>query len=145
MAGPGCPQDNTRRFTALATVAGVSTSGGWTGDGCTGRLELIALPNGPGVDTLASWSFDVGSGVSSCDVSIYVPQSADPADVASYRIQAGGSSDGLVVVRNAGNAGRWVRGGTFAVRGSVIKIYLLDRQGGPRPPARYATQVKLDC
>ena len=146
VAGPGCPSNGNGAYVVL--LPGVTAlSDGWTGDGCTGRSDLIALPDGPGADTIASWTFNVASGgAASCDVGVYVSPLAAKFAQASYRVEAGGAGGGRVfTITPTGNRGTWVSGGRHPVVGSTVKVVLLDLVGRQRGPTQIATQVSLSC
>jgi len=143
IAGPGCPQSDTQRYVAVATARTRYTGGAYATGSCNEDLEFLTSPE-PG-STLASWLFNVGPGVSSCHIALYVPDNSDALDVATFRVTAGGSRDDQAIVIKNAAAHTWAPGGRYPVRGNSVKVDLLDTETGPGPHIHIATRIYLNC
>lgn len=113
-------------------------SGGWTGNGCPGSFTDVPMSGETQKDDPTAyvvWGFHVPSGTQRCTVSMYVPSSGRPRDVASsrahYRVLSGTGADSPTIdqadLDQKNHQGSWQGVGTYDVRGGVIGIELVNR------------------
>ncbi|MGW4030700.1 adhesin [Streptomyces sp. NPDC004838] len=162
-AGPGCVGGGTYKengrysdgFEGWYTVR----AGGHKGDGCDGRFSAIPMSGSESKDygNTATWSWYVGSGYSTCSVSVIVPKGPRPQDVAGdpsvYRVLADpGDDDSLVKTFEVNQKALRGRGAVIEkipVRNQQLTVQLVDRGkdwGGDREGAHHAAaQMRADC
>ncbi|MFJ2867722.1 hypothetical protein [Kitasatospora sp. NPDC087314] len=134
-------------------------SGGLTGDSCDGRYEAVPMSGDKNKDdnsTYALWTFDVGAGSASCDVSVYVPSSGSIQQVggapAYYTVAGASGADlGPFTVDQVGHRGGWVDAGTFRPAGGSLVVRLHNRgqdwtgSGQPTHAHIAAAPIRLTC
>ncbi|MCO5974921.1 hypothetical protein [Actinoallomurus soli] len=175
VAGPGCASTDTSSFAAYGYYTGTNSdqttgwsttsSGGYSGDSCTGEYLSIPVSGQPSSydDTrFALWRFDLSKTYTSasCTLATYVPNSSDrrlvggdPAYYYYFQTDYGyGSTDSSIggyLVSQVSNRGHWVVGKPFKVRTGLVTVKLVDagaRDGGAAKDAHVAAaQVQITC
>ncbi|MFI7608286.1 hypothetical protein ACIBTV_24495 [Micromonospora sp. NPDC049366] len=119
-------------------------NGSYTGDGCNGQFTDMPMSGDANWDQPGQaivWGFNVGSRRQSCTLSLYVPTSNSPRDVAATRAHffiVHDTSDnvsysnptGQVFVNQGANHRRWVTLGTWPAENGKIAVKLTSR-GNP--------------
>lgn len=162
MAGKDCPETTTDyrevgRF-SRGREGWHTRSGGWSGDGCGGRFSTVPMSGDASKDdpkAYTVWEFSTGRVQSgSCTLSVYVPNSGDPKDVAGspahYRVASGNGDLGGFIVDQESNRGRWVSAGGFSLSNGMFAVKMLNRgidwsSRGPTYEHLAAGQVKVSC
>jgi hypothetical protein len=143
--------DVTGRTAAWHTVA----RGSWAHDGCHGTFEAIPM-SGSAHDhdqnQLATWWFTPGTGMSRCDVAVYLPSVDQPTDSAAtsaqFFVTAGrdGSIFASFVVDETARRGQWQPVGRYPLSQGGIAVELINQGVPASPAARLAvTQVRVTC
>lgn len=113
--------------------------GGWTGDGCGGRVLAIPMSGEAAVDDNANvivWWFKPDTlTAGSCAVSVYVPGTGDPMDAAGapahYKAYASADAGGTLVgefdVDQTSHQGQWVSAATLRLTGGRLSIRMVNR------------------
>jgi hypothetical protein len=113
------------------------TRGGWTGDGCGGRVMSVPMSgdrNYDDPDNVVVWWFRVRTGAS-CAVAVFVPDTGEVLDAAgapaTYLVyattDATGTPIGQLAVDQVHNQGRWVEAGRFRPPGGQLAVRLVTR------------------
>jgi hypothetical protein len=139
VAGESCPQTPAsgylRRGWSVDWYS--AAAGGWTGDGCAGRVVSVPMSGSRTVDdqdNVVVWWFRVPIG-SSCAIEVFVPGTGDVLDAAgapaTYLVYATtgavGAPIGGVTVDQVHNQGRWVAAGSFRLTGGELAVRLATR------------------
>ncbi|MFI6286060.1 adhesin [Streptomyces sp. NPDC051018] len=163
-AGPGCTGGGQYResgryadgFEGWYTVR----TGGHRGDGCDGRFSAIPMSGSESQDNghSATWSWYVGSGYTTCSLTVVVPKAPRPQDVAGepsvYRVLAGPAADDDSPIRTFELNQTELRGRVAVIRKLPVReqqltVRLVDRGrdwGGDREGAHHAAaQIRADC
>jgi len=143
--------DVTGRAAAWYTVA----RGGWAHDGCHGTFEAIPMSGSDhdhDQNQSAIWWFTPGTGITRCDVAVYLPSVDQPADSAATSAQffVTAGRDGAIfasfVVNETARRGDWQPVGRYPVSQGGIAVKLVNQGVPASPPARLAvTQVRVLC
>ncbi|HWB34742.1 MAG TPA: hypothetical protein VHA75_01830 [Rugosimonospora sp.] len=129
--------------------------GGWTQDGCHGTFEAIPMSGDAGKynqNQSLVWWFTPGAAMVRCDVSVYLPDSGQPADsaatAAQFYVTAGrnGTAFASFVVDETAKRGAWLPVGTYPVSQGAIAVELVNQGVPANAKARLAvTQVRVSC
>ncbi|MET7962662.1 hypothetical protein [Micromonospora zamorensis] len=153
VAGWDCEARADRGFDAQGRTAQWRTvgTGGWKQDGCRGTFATLPLPAGEqtGAQT-STWSFSTGEGVTSCQVSVYVPAvpGTTLADRVKYTITTGtsGTAYANFTIDQHKAAGTWVGAGTFPVNRNQIAVRLDAKDASGAKQARVVlAQTRVNC
>lgn len=139
VAGEGCPQTAVSGYYRRGWYADWYTrsSGGWTGDGCTGRVVSVPMSGDRTVDdpdNVVVWWFRVPVGAS-CAIAVYVPGTGNVLDAAgapaTYLVYATVNATGTPIaeftVDQVHNQGGWVNASTFRLAGDQLAVRLATR------------------
>ncbi|MEU2246866.1 hypothetical protein [Streptomyces sp. NPDC019224] len=169
LAGYGCPSGSGATVWAADPDydAGIdgwlrSSTGGYTGGGCSGRYVSLPMSGSAGsrdADTYFLWKFDYGSAFTSgtCTVSVYVPNHASktyvggsPSYYALYNsTKSGGTAAGSFSVNQVAHRGDWVRAGSWRVSGGPLTIRMVNTGTGEDRDTQHghhaAAPIRLSC
>ncbi|WP_407916375.1 hypothetical protein [Kitasatospora sp. NE20-6] len=164
IGGYGCPNGGSARYQEIGSVPDDASdwaavgSGGYAGAGCNGGFRGVPMSGDRHKDdpsTYVLWTFDVGTTVSTCSVSSYVPTGSIKqvgGAPAYFSVQNGpsGADYGSFTVDQVGRQGSWVQVGSFAPAAGRLVIRLhnrgLDWGSSARNGARLAAaQFRVDC
>jgi hypothetical protein len=134
------------------------SNGGWTGDGCAGRMVAVPMSGSTTTDdpdNVIVWWFKVRARAH-CAVSVHVPRTGTARDSAgapaTYFVygsaDATGSSIGRFTVDQVHNQGRWVPVGTFATSGQLsVRMVTRGIDWGPGREGAHlgVSALKLSC
>ncbi|MGC9665949.1 hypothetical protein ACNTMW_05260 [Planosporangium sp. 12N6] len=139
VAGESCPQSDASGFFAKGRARDWydRASGGWTGDGCAGRMIAVPMSGDPKVDdpdNVIVWRFRV-SGGASCAVQAHVPATGRALDAAgapaTYFVYATDDATGAPIGRfdvdQMRNQGRWVPAGSYASGTGRLSVRMVTR------------------
>jgi translation initiation factor IF-2 len=148
------------KYTSGSTGFVDHSSGGYTGDGCSGGYESVPMSGDAGTDDGNSvvWHFGPPS-VRSCQVWVYIPNSTSIQDVggnpAYYTVHSAyspssGNQVGSFDLNQTAHLGQWVSVGSFVVNSGKISLELHTRgqdwAGSTKTNAHLAAaQVKTSC
>ncbi|MDI6104663.1 hypothetical protein QLQ12_39335 [Actinoplanes sp. NEAU-A12] len=116
-----------------------SSSGGWTGDGCGGRVVSVPMSGSltkDDRDNVIVWWFRTGPvRTGNCVLSVYVPDTGNPKDAAGkpahYLVRADDDIDAGVIaefdVDQSANQGRWVDAGRYGITSGEISVQMVTR------------------
>ncbi|AEV82247.1 hypothetical protein ACWT_1230 [Actinoplanes sp. SE50] len=141
VAGESCPQSADRGYHVSGQASDwyFPSRGGWTSDGCGGRVAAVPMSGSPtrdDRDNVIVWWFRTGTvRTGSCAVGVYVPGTGNPKDAAGepahYLLRADDDIDADVVaefdVDQSANQGRWVDAGRYSVTSGEISVQLVTR------------------
>lgn len=113
------------------------SSGGWTGDGCAGRMIAVPMSGDAhtdDADNVIVWWFAVPDR-SSCAISVHVPRTGNALDAAgapaTYVVfptrDATGTPIGRFEVDQVHNQGRWLAVGSYASPNGQLSVRMVTR------------------
>jgi hypothetical protein len=139
VAGEGCPGTTASGYYSRGWSRDwyARSAGGWTGDGCTGRVVSVPMSgdrNADDPDNVVVWWFRLPAG-STCAVAVFVPGTGDVLDAAgapaTYLVYATTAATGAPIatltVDQVHNQGRWVEAGTVRPAGDQLAVRLATR------------------
>ncbi len=139
VAGESCPQTAVSGFFYRGWYREWYTrpTGGWTGDGCAGRVISVPMSGDRNIDdpdNVVVWWFRVPAGAG-CAIAVYVPGTGYVLDAAgapaTYLVYATTDATGKQIaqfnVDQVHNQGRWVDVGTFRAGGDQLSVRLATR------------------
>jgi hypothetical protein len=139
VAGESCPQTAISGYYRRGWYTDwyARASGGWTADGCAGRVVSVPMSGDRNVDdpdNVVVWWFRVPVG-RSCAITVYVPGTGHVLDAAgapaTYLVYAAANATGTPIaeftVDQVRNQGRWVDAGTFRPPGDQLAVRLATR------------------
>jgi translation initiation factor IF-2 len=142
VAGHGCPTDARKGAKNVGWWAEGNdgwlgfSSGGFTGNGCSGQFASMPMSGFRTQDDptfYSLWWFEVGTASKSCAVETYVPTPTDAIYVsgkpAYYSVMTSetGPEIGTFTVDQRVNRGRWVSVGSYSVSAGRVVIQLHNR------------------
>jgi hypothetical protein len=162
IAGDGCRHDSTRGYQEIGRYSDGSrgwysrSSGGWTGDGCSGTFDALPMSGYATRDDTSAfvvwWFKPANLRQGSCTISVYIPTGREFEDVAGdpayYNVVAGqGNYDRVSGFRidQIQNRGRWLTAGTFPLRDGQIAVQMVTRGQDPNGEHLAAGQVRASC
>jgi translation initiation factor IF-2 len=158
IAGRGCPETGQAgsfaNYTARSPI--ISVDGGFSGYGCTGGFWSVPMSGSPDTDdpgTFVEWWFAMGAARSgSCKIWTYVPQPADPGEVAgnptNFLVLRGRTDPGVAgsfSVNQTAERFSWHFAGSFPYSNGTIAVKLLNRGVGGGGARHGAAQVLVNC
>jgi len=139
VAGESCPNRAGSGFfrTGFASDWYTRSSGGWTGDGCQGRMVAVPMSGDArrdDNDNVIVWWFTPGAG-RSCALSVYVPGTGNVKDAdgapAQYfvygSVDASGPATGSFTVDQVHNQGRFVDVGSYHESTGALSVRMVTR------------------
>jgi hypothetical protein len=153
VTGWDCEAGADRGFEAQGRTGQWRTvgTGGWTRDGCHGTFATLPLPTAAQAGSQRStWSFRTTAGVTSCQVSAYLPAvtGARLADHVKYTITTGtsGTPYANFTLDQSQAAGSWLSAGTFPVHQNQIAVRLDAKETTGAAQARIVlAQMRVTC
>lgn len=167
VAGPSCTS-TAASFTKVGYYTGTaqasadwttSSTGGYTGDGCTGGFVSLPLSGDATAydsDRYALWTFHLSTALdksASCRISTYVPavkaSSAVDGKPAHYyyygtAYASTAKSLGTYTVDQVSSRGKWVPDSSLTVTGGLVSVKLVDA-GASTDARAAAAQLRLTC
>jgi hypothetical protein len=113
------------------------STGGWTGDGCGGRMIAVPMSGDAHTDdpdNVIVWWFAVPS-LSSCAISVHVPRTGNVLDAAgapaTYLVfpakDGTGTPVGRFEVDQVHNQGRWLAVGSYGTASGQLSVRMVTR------------------
>ncbi|MEO3863826.1 helix-turn-helix domain-containing protein [Acrocarpospora sp. B8E8] len=144
VVGPGCPLDDRRDYSLFEQHddGWRRGGGGWTGDGCVGRTFSTRVTDQEGAFAYPLqwkesylWQVKPGlAGPARCVLAVHVPDAAQAAGPAIYRVfvtgNAAGDSIADVVADQAAHHGAWVAHQVIVPDAADLTIRLVDAGHG---------------
>ncbi|MFI6793158.1 helix-turn-helix domain-containing protein [Nonomuraea sp. NPDC050383] len=157
VVGPGCPLDKRRDYSINEQHddGWHPATGGWTGDGCTGRMFYTALagqttPYAYPLRWKESFVWRAVTGVAGparCALAVHVPDSSYAAAVAIYRLHRTSNADGDSIadlpVDQAAHHGSWLVHHVSVPDATDLSVELVDTGPGDRTIA--ADAISMAC
>jgi hypothetical protein len=140
VAGESCPQTAVSGYYRRGWYSDwyARSYGGWTGDGCAGRVVSVPMSGSRYTDdrdNVVVWWFRLPPGVTGCAVAVFVPDTGHVLDAAgapaTYLVYATTYTSGTpfaeITVDQVHNQGRWVDAGTVHPPGDQLAVRLATR------------------
>ncbi len=162
VAGDGCPHDATRGYAEVGRYTDGSrgwysrSSGGWTGNGCSGSFDALPMSGFADQDDTSAfvvwWFKPANFRQGTCEISVYVPTGNDFQDVAGSPAFYNMFVRERDWVRTAGfrieqiqARGSWVPAGSYPLRDGQITVQMVTRGEDPNGEHLAAAQVRASC
>jgi hypothetical protein len=139
VSGEGCPQQPTSGYFRKGwhTDWYARGSGGWAGDGCSGRMVAVPMSGSTTADdpdNVIVWWFSVGSRTT-CTLSVHVPGTGNVMDAAgapaTYFVYASADASGPAIAKftvdQVRNQGRWVSAGPVTQSTGQLSVRMVTR------------------
>ena len=162
VTGDACQHDDSRGYQVIGRYTDGDrgwygrSSGGWTGDGCSGAFDALPMSGFRDRDDTSAfvvwWFRPTNVRQGSCAISVYIPTGREYEDVAGrpafYNV-IGGKDDyrrtsGFKIDQVA-NRGRWINAGSYPLRNGQIGVQMVTRGEDPNNEHLAAAQVKAAC
>jgi translation initiation factor IF-2 len=162
VAGDGCPHDGTRGYAEVGRYTDGTrgwysrSSGGWTGNGCSGSFDALPMSGSATRDATSAfvvwWFKPANFRQGTCEISVYVPTGNDFQDVAGSPAFYNMFVRERDWVRTAGFSieqiqarGSWVSAGSYPLRDGQITVQMVTRGENPNGEHLAAAQVRASC
>jgi hypothetical protein len=139
VAGESCPQSAVSGYYRQGWASDwyARPAGGWTGNGCAGRVVSVPMSGDRTVDdpdNVVVWWFRVPAGAE-CAVNVFVPDTGNALDAAgapaTYRVYPTTSATGTPIaqftVDQVHNQGQWVGAATLHPTSDQLAVRLATR------------------